>query len=72
MIKKQNDDPRKVCIKCWSKNVKMSYEGLETDEYTCLDCKHKYLVADWRRIAGYSKKEVDEMDINEKNFEKNG
>ncbi len=48
-------------MSCGSK-VKMIYEGLETDTYKCLKCKKKYGVTDLRRLAGFSKKEVEEMD----------
>lgn len=47
---------------CKSDNVKMIYEGLETDTYECLKCKEKYGVTDLRRMAGFTKKEIEEMD----------
>lgn len=55
-------DPRKNCIYCNSSKVKMVYEGLETDQYKCFNCDREYLVSDLRRIAGFTKKEVEKMD----------
>ncbi|MBU2639341.1 MAG: hypothetical protein KKG75_01395 [Nanoarchaeota archaeon] len=40
----------------------MVYEGLETDQYKCFNCDREYLVSDLRRIAGFTKKEVEKMD----------
>ncbi|MBS3158306.1 hypothetical protein J4206_03385 [Candidatus Woesearchaeota archaeon] len=50
------------CMECGSKNTKMYYEGLETDWYKCNDCKKDFGITDHRRIAGFSKREVQEMD----------
>ncbi|MDP2906791.1 MAG: hypothetical protein Q8O03_02525 [Nanoarchaeota archaeon] len=59
---RKEEDPTKVCILCGSKNVKLVHEGLETDMYKCLDCGKKYGVTDWRRIAGFTKQEIEKMD----------
>ena len=63
-MKNKNTNPTKLCVKCGSKNVLMTFWGLETDQYKCENCGEEWLVSDIRRISGYKKKETEEMDRN--------
>ena len=70
-MKNKNKDPAKFCLECGSDRVKIIYEGLETDTYECLKCKKKYGVTDIRRLAGFTKKEVEIMDRKDERTRKN-
>tara|TARA_Y100000034_G_C6866897_1_gene395233 strand:- start:470 stop:673 length:204 start_codon:yes stop_codon:yes gene_type:complete len=62
---------KQLCINCKSKKTELVCQGLETDTYKCLKCKKRFGVTDLRRLAGFTREEIEEMDREDERSRKN-